>query len=317
MIVQNLSASVPQLSSTGTIIGFNRETTIAQANAITAIIQASLTQGWYNAANSSPRHGLSSVKEYRYAQEYISSTSTMSPEVNVRCALAQNISTDVFSVNFPVKTWALRDLGPSDEGSPKWYEGAMPFNISTSDPKYSKELHFHWVELPTDRFGPVSGGIYLQLPWNPATKSQAVIGCSISATWVYADVASNSISSDAAWSLTSTNADAVGPEIMMGLDASFAQARDYHRLITLKERWYRFLTPSMPSDGSKNESHSYKSLQQLSSDVDIATDLVAQRTQPRPRWDEPTNSCIVKPPGASITDVDRLNSRDCGLGGKC
>ncbi len=108
----------------------------------------------------------------------------------------------------------------------------MPFDISNLDPKYSNELHFHWVSLPTDRFGPVSGGIYLPFPWNPTTRSQAVVGCSISATWIYAEVASDSIIGDAAWSITKL--DGSSPKIMMDLDASSAQARDYHRLIRLK-----------------------------------------------------------------------------------
>lgn len=318
MIVQSLSARIPHLLSTGAIFGYNRETTIHQPNAITAIIQQSLTQDWYDIANARPqqrpRQGLSSAKEYRYAQEYISSTSTTSPEVNLRCALAQNISTDVFSVNFPVKSWVYRDLGGQfPDGSPKWYDGAIPFNISTPDPKYSNELHFHWVSLPTDRFGPVSGGIYLQFPWNAATRSQAVIGCSISAMWIYTDVSSDSITGDAAWALTNYVS---GPDIMMGLDASSAQAHDYHRLITLKERWYRSLTPSTPSDSSKNESHSYNTLQQLFSDVGLATDLVAQRTQRQIVYDGPTDSCVFRMPDGETTDVDRLNSRACDAIGK-
>ena len=77
----------------------------------------------------------------------------------------------------------------------------MPFNISTSNLKLSNELQIDWMSLSTDRFGPVSGGVYLQFPWEPITRSRAVIGCSISATWFYARVTSDSVVGDAAWSV--------------------------------------------------------------------------------------------------------------------
>jgi hypothetical protein len=78
---------------------------------------------------------------------------------------------------------------------------ALTFDISTVNLKYSNDLQINWVSLPTARFGPVSDGIYLQFPWNPKTRSQAVIGCSISAMWYYTDVASDSTIGDEAWSI--------------------------------------------------------------------------------------------------------------------
>jgi len=314
IIIQSLSVKIPRLTSSGNIVGFNRETSTSQTNAITAIIQQSLTQDWYDTANAGPRQGLSSVKEYRYAYEYISSASTTNPVVGVRCAMAQNISTNVFSVNFPVRLWTNRVLSRSQEGSLEWDDGELPFDISTVNLKYSNDLQINWVSLPTARFGAVSGGIYLQFPWNPKTRSQAVIGCSISAMWYYTDVASDSTIGDGAWSIIKSEQSS--QNITMDLNASSAQARDYHRLITLKERWYRSLTPSTPSDDSKNQSQSYNTLQRLFSDVGIATDLVAQRTQPQPLYDQLTKSCVLRTPDANTTDVDRLNSENCGAGGK-
>lgn len=313
IIVQSPTARIPRLLNTGLIYGFNRETTISQTSAITAILQQSLTEDWYDLAHARSGRSFSAAKEYKYASEYISSASTTNPAVGVRCAMAQNISTDVFSVNFPVKLWASRMLAPSQEGSPQWDEGVVPFNISTLDPKFSNDLQINWVSLPTDRFGPVSGGVYLQFPWEPTTNSRAVIGCSISATWIHGKVTSDSIVGDAAWSITEE--DGSNPNVMMGLDASSAHARDYHRLITLKEHWYRSLTPTTPSEDSKDQSRSFNNLQRLFSDVGIATDLVAQRTQPQFVFDQATGSCVFKTPDASTTDVDRLNSRMCGFGG--
>ena len=318
IIVQSLSARIPRLSSTGSIYGFNRETTISQTNAITAILQESLTQDWYNLAQANPgwRSGrrLSAASEYKYAVEYISSSATTNPTVSVRCAMAQNISMDIFSVNFPVKLWANRILSPSQEGSMLWDDSEMPLNISILNPKFSNELQINWVSLPTDQFGPVSGGVYLQFPWEPTSRSRAVVGCSISATWIYAKVTSDSVVGDAAWSITGE--DGSGSNITMGLSASSANARDYQRLITLKERWYQSLTPSTPSEDCKNKSRSLNTLQRLFSDVGVATELIAQRTQPQFVFDEPTDSCVFKMPDPKATDVDRLNSRACSFGGR-
>ena len=314
IIVQSPSARIPRLLSTGSIYGFNRETTISQTNAITAIIQQSLTQDWYDLAQARSGRSISAAKEYKYAREYISSASTTNPAVGVRCAMAQNISTDVFSVNFPVKLWANRELTSSQEGSPQWDEGEVPFNISTFNPKISDELQINWVSLPTDRFGPVSGGVYLQFPWEPTTRSRAVIGCSISATWICAKVTSDSVVGDAAWLIA--REDGSSPNVTMGHNASSAHACDYHRLITLKGLWYQSLTPSTSSQDCKNQSRSFNTLQRLFSDAGVATELVAQRTQPQLVFDQPTGSCVLKAPDASTTDVDRLNSRACGFGGR-
>ena len=314
IIVQSPSARIPRLLSAGSLYGFNREMRIFQTNAITTIIQQSLTQDWYDLAQARFGRSLSAAKEYRYASEHISSASTTNPAVGVRCALAQNISTDVFSVNFPVKLWTNRELTSSQEGSSQWDESEMPFNISTSNPKLSNELQIEWVSLPTDRFGPVSGGVYLQFPWEPITRSRAVIGCSISATWIYAKVTSDWVVGDAAWFVVEE--DWSSPNVTMGLDASSAHARDYQRLITLKERWYRSLTPSTPSEDCKDQSRSFNTLQRLFSDVGVATELVAQRTQPQFVFDQRTGSCVFKTPDANTTDVDRLNSRACGFGGR-
>ena len=315
IIVQSPSARIPRLLNTGKLLGFGQETRISQANAITAIWQESLTQDWYNAAHTRSGRGLSAAKEYQYASEFISSTDTINPTVEVKCAMAQNLSMNVFTVNFPVKTWTERKLTSPHDGSRQWHKSEMPFNISTLDLMNSDRLQIDWVSLPTDKFGPVSGGIYVQFPMEPTTRSRAVVGCSISATWSSAKVRSNSIVSDAAWSIDDKKHQSF-PKITMSLNASSAHARDYRRLITLKEHWYRSLTPSTPSEGGENHSRPFNTLQRLFSAVGIASELVAQRTQPHIIYDKLTESCIFKKPDPNTTDVDRLNDPTCGSGGR-
>lgn len=314
MIVSSPSARIPRLSSTGSLYGFNRETRISQPNAITTIIQDSLTQYWHDLAHLRFGRSLTAAREYKYAVGRISSTSTTSPAVGVRCALAQNISTNVFSVNFPVKLWTNRELSSSQNRSTQWDEIEVPFIISTFNPKLSNELQIDWVSLPTDHFGPVSGGVYLQFPWEPMTRSRAVIGRSISATWIYAKVTSDSVLADEAWFIAEEHSSSAN--LKMGLDASSVHAHEYQRLITLKERCHRSLTPSMPSEVCKNESRSFNTFQRLFSDVGVATELVAQRTQPQFVFDQRTQSCVVKAPEVGTTDVDRLNSGASDFGGR-
>lgn len=89
----------------------------------------------------------------------------------------------------------------------------------------------------------------------------------------------------------------------MSPDASSPHARDYRRLITLTERWYQSLTPSTPSEDSKNQSRSLNTLQRLLLEVGVATELVAQRTQPQYVYDKLTDSCVFKMPDPGTTDV--------------
>lgn len=75
--------------------------------------------------------------------------------------MAQNISKDLFSVNFPVKLWTTRILTAVQKGSTQWDQDEERFNISTLNAKFLNDLHIDLVPLPTDSFGPVSGRVYL------------------------------------------------------------------------------------------------------------------------------------------------------------
>lgn len=62
-------------------------------------------------------------------------------------------------------------------------------------------MQHQWVNIPTDQFGPVSGGLLLQLPGAVPNTPQVVIGCSISAFWISSRLMSDSLTDQAAWSL--------------------------------------------------------------------------------------------------------------------
>lgn len=199
LVIQSLAGKIPRLINSGTVFGFNRETSILQPNAVTAILQEYLTGDWRYGTQHWSGSRFSAEREYQYANERLSSVITTSPAVLTRCAPAQNVSAGQVEVNFPVKTWATRALTPAMTGSSQWEDALMPVNVTILDSSSSNNLQSEWIALPTDQFGPVSGGMLMHFPGN---TSQAVVGCSVSASWFSGEVTSDSFSNEAAWSIT-------------------------------------------------------------------------------------------------------------------
>ena len=311
LVIQSLAGKTPRLVNLGTVSGFARETSILQPNAITAILQESLTADWRSATMNWSGSRFSSGWEYQYADQRLSSVSTTSPVVQARCAPAQNVTAGQVEVEFPVKTWVTRDLATSDFESSQWEDDSKPFNITILDRDSSNKLQLEWITLPADQFGPVSGGMLLHFPRN---TSQAVVGCSISASWFSGEMTSDSLSNEAAWSFTETSNSAA--RIRTDLNASSAEAHGYRRLITIHEDWIRTLTPFTPCEDCKNQSNQLTTLELLFSDVGMSTVFEDMRAQGQSRYNGSTKTCVLQPSDPADTDVDRWNHRDCGNGNK-
>lgn len=314
LVVQSLAAKTPRLLNSGTVFGSNRETSIFQPNAITAIVQDSLTGDWHNGTKNWAGNRFSVGREYQYADEVLSSVLTTSPVVLTRCAPAQNVSTGQVEVNFPVKTWVTRTLTASNTESSQWQDDQKPFNITVLDPSISSNLQSEWIALPTDQFGPVSGGVLLHFPGNVLNTSRVVVGCSISASWFSGEVTSDSLINEAAWSFSESSRSFA--RIRTDLNASSAEAHSYRRLITIRERWIQSLTPFTPCEGCSNQSSRLTTLERLFSDVRLSTVLDDMRAQGQFRYDESTKTCVFRPSDPADTDVDRWNFTDCGNGNK-
>ena len=311
LVIQSLAGKIPRLINSGTVFGFNRETSIFQPNAVTAILQEYLTGDWRYGTQHWSGSRFSAEREYQYANERLSSVITTSPAVLTRCAPAQNVSAGPVEVNFPVKTWATRALTPAMTGSSQWEDALMPVNVTILDSSFSNNLQSEWIALPTDQFGPVSGGMLMHFPGN---TSQAVVGCSVSASWFSGEVTSDSFSNEAAWSIT--DAGKSGARIRTDLNASSTEAHDYRRLITIDKSWMRTLTPFAPCEDCSNQSNKLTILERLFSDVGLTTVLDDMRVQGQARYNSSTNTCVLQPSDPSETDVDRLNRSDCDNGNK-
>ena len=311
LVFQSLDGKIPRLLSSGTVYGMTRETSIFQPNAITAILQESLTADWRDGTKlwSGPR--FSAGREYRYANQRLSSVLSTSPVVLTRCAPAQNVSAGQAVVNFPVKRWVARTVTPSQQGSTQWQDESEPLNITILERTMMDNLWTEWIDLPMDQFGPVSGGILLHFP---GKTSQAVVGCSVSASWFSGEATSDSLSNEAAWSFTESSK--AGATIRSDLDASSAEADSYRRLITIRESWIRTLTPFAPCEDCSTQFDRHTILQRLFSDVGLTTVLDDMRAQGQSRWNGATKTCVLQPSDPADTDVDRWNHGDCNNGNK-
>lgn len=105
-------------------------------------------------------------------------------------------------------------------------------------------------------------------------------------------------------------------DIQADLDASSAEAHNYHRLISFSEGWIQSLAPSAPRKNCINQSKPVTILERLFSDVGFSTLLDDMRAHGQSRLNESTNTCVLQPSDSSETDIDRLNRRECGNGGK-
>lgn len=314
LVVQGLAGKTPRLLNSGSIFGFNRETSILQPNAITAILQDSLTGDWRNGTHYWQGKRFSALREYRYADQRLSSVLTTSPGVLTRCAPAQNVSAGQVEFSFPVKEWVTTTLTPSQTGSTQWQDDQKPFNITISDRSFSNKVQAEWINLPTDQFGPVSGGILLHFP---GKTSWAVVACSISASWFPGEVTSDSLSNEAAWSFTEWSKS--WATIRSDLNAYNVEANKYRRLITIRENWVQTLTPITPCEDCHhydNQTQGLTTLERLFSDVGLSTVFDDMRAQGQSRYNGSTKTCVIQPPDPADTDVDRWNHGECGNGGK-
>ena len=296
------------------ILILTHETFISQPNALTAIFQDALIGDWRDGVKDWSGSRYSTKSKYRYADQRLSSVVTSSPMVLPRCTHAQNASTGPSQINFPVKTWTPRNTNASNFESAEWEVDEKPQNLTIFSLNKSKSIRYEWVDLPTDRFGPVSGGLLIQLSGSATNTLYVVIGCTISASWSSREIISDSYSHEAAWSFSDQNRKLVGPNIRADLNASSAEADKYRRLIVIRSKWFQSLVPFVPCVNRRYQSKLVTTLECLFSDVGLLNVTGDLRTHGQARWKG--KICAWQLPNSSETDVDRWNHIDCGGGAK-
>lgn len=316
VVVKSSAPQLPDLQNYGSGRGWRAETELNQPNMATSILPSSLT--WRESAKEWSGSPFSPARQYQYALRTLSIVSTTSPKVRIRCTEAQNVSTGLAEVEFPIKTW--RATPRSDGGTGSWQNDGRdvkPFNVSVQNSKTRDRMHIEWVALPSGIFGPVSGGILLQFPGHLSNHTAAVVGCSVGAAWFQREIRSDSNAYGAAWDFNEDPSGAMyDRSIRDDLNASSPQSKDHLRSITIRDRWFDSLNSIRSPNTSVDSSPPLTSLQQIFSEVGLSSILVGLRTRQYNQWNPEDNSCCYRPPNLTLTDTDRLGDTSCNNGGK-
>ncbi|KAK0717844.1 hypothetical protein B0T26DRAFT_647722, partial [Lasiosphaeria miniovina] len=178
----------------------------------------------------------SSSNEYAYDFGRYPRTSTNLPVVRSACSIAQNISSGIFDISFPVMPIYSC-----------WDETQSLFVVDLNNTP-SNNIRVTWTTLPA-QFGSTSTGMIFEAPWVNNQSSRVVIGCSFDARWATGGVdASEGLAID------------LGP---------FDQWKEWSQLntvfrppntgrwapITLDKTWLQLLTPYSTSMAQKINSN--------------------------------------------------------------
>ena len=130
VVIQSLAGTVPRLLRPGAIKSWVRESNTYQLSAITAILQDKLTGDWRDAAKKWSESRFSAARDYKYADQRLSSVWTTSAQVFPRCAATQDVSAGQFEIKFPIKYWKT---GASSSGSSQWSDDTKLMVVTILD----------------------------------------------------------------------------------------------------------------------------------------------------------------------------------------
>ena len=123
---------------------------------------------------------------------------------------------------------------------------------------------------------------------------------------------SDSSNSEAAWTVTESSKQ--WASIRTNLSASNTEANKFRRLITIRDDWFRSLTPTTSCISHSNQSEQLTTLECIFTDVGLPTVFDDMRTSPQFVWNG--KSCEYRMLNDAETDVDLWNRLDCDSGGK-
>ncbi|KAL8748045.1 MAG: hypothetical protein Q9190_000130 [Brigantiaea leucoxantha] len=161
------------------------------------------------------------------------SSKVYSPFVNVQCAPATMLSSSNRTVQFPtinsINQYVHQDLESSN---------------LTDQP--ADHLKFSWVLLP-GTFESVSTGAVLQLPWDSKQEARLVVGCSVQAQWVPAQIETDAYNFWQGWypkNITFVEAyPSKGSPLFNGTPSSGRSS------IVVEKSWLDALSPPTPTEG--------------------------------------------------------------------
>ena len=184
------------------------------------------------------------------------STHVLSPLVRVRCAPAELLSSKDHTVQFPTFDSPMQLQAQDIAGS-------------TISDEATNHVQFSWFTLPNS-FESVTTGAVLQSAWTSDNQTRLVVGCSISAHWVYAEMRSDSYDFWQGWYPKNIwfgdQYPSKGGQLLNGTIAS-------NDAIAADQSWLDALTPPTPVDGPGYLDWGPSTIESILSRVRITEDL--------------------------------------------
>lgn len=212
-------------------LGSSRPTVwMVQPHLSSSIVLEQLMKDWWRALLASRSYQDSQIIDRQAASSHV-----LNPIVRVNCAPPNLLSSANHTVLFPVVD--------CDGYSQSVH--AQEITGSPVSDKPTNHLQFSWINL-NKSFGCVTTGAVLQSAWNSDNKSRFVVGCSVTAHWVPAQIRSDSYTFWQGWypkdikfgSQYPTN----GAQLKNG-------SLSTHDAIVVDESWLNSLTPATPPSG--------------------------------------------------------------------
>ncbi|KAL8877857.1 MAG: hypothetical protein Q9192_008579, partial [Flavoplaca navasiana] len=146
---------------------------LVQPHAASIMFQEKLTIDWWHATHNETHNIPRNQARYRYYHDLTSKIQTQVPKAGVMCSLAQEVPTDtIVEIDFPTQPFKDRMSNRTTTKVPKY------------DPK-SLPIRFAWTPLDPASYPNVTAGATIAFPGN---DSALVVGCSVAAEWVEAEV---------------------------------------------------------------------------------------------------------------------------------
>ncbi|KAL8649587.1 MAG: hypothetical protein Q9226_005519 [Calogaya cf. arnoldii] len=153
--------------------GGAKESFLLQPHAASIMFQEKLTIDWWHGIHYEAHDIPRNQARYRYYKDLGSTIWTQIPKVSVMCTVAQKVPTDtIVEIEFPT--------GP--------FKGRISRKATTKIPKYDPKalpIRFAWTPLDAASYPSVTTGATIAYPGN---DSALVVGCSVAAEWVEAEV---------------------------------------------------------------------------------------------------------------------------------
>ena len=224
---------------------------IVQPHLSASIVLDQLMKDWWSALLANQLY-----KDSEIINRQAASTHALSPLVRVRCAPAELLSSSNHTIQFPTFDSPMQLQAQNITGS----------NISD---KPTNHVQFSWFTL-LDSFESVTTGAVLQSTWNSDNQTRLVVGCSVSAHWVFTEIRSDSYSFWQGWYPKSVwfgdQYPSKGGQLLNGTIAS-------NDAIAADQSWLDALTPPTPVEGPGYFDWGPSTIGSILSSVRITEDL--------------------------------------------